>query len=263
RRGSRRRSGGHQYGLPRQEGRQTGAGAALLRDPGRAARVLSAVRLACPVPLSVKIRAGWQKGDARAFEIARIAEDCGVDALTIHPRYASQGFSGYADWALIGNVKEHSGIPVIGNGDVSDPSLALKMRQETGCDAVMIGRAAVGNPWIFDQTLRTAQGLPILHPDLPERRSLIMEHFGRLADTVGEYRAALAMRGLLLWYTRGLPHSSRFRGALVRIRDLDSLIAAMDDYFGVLAIEQECESPRMPPRRCEMEPASPMVKGGD
>ena len=119
------------------------------------------------------------------------------------------------------------------------PGDALRMREETGCDGVMIGRGAVGNPWIFRQILDMDEGREPLSPGLRERRELILEHYRLLAHAVGEHRAPYMMRGLLLRYTKGLPHSSRFRGRITRIKDFDTLAALMDDYFGILEKEAE------------------------
>lgn len=223
-------------GCPVKKVTKTGAGAALLRDPGRVAELVTRVRLACSLPLTVKIRAGWSPRDWPGLEIAQIIQDCGADAVTIHPRFATQGFSGTADWSLIGEIKSRLMIPVIGNGDVFEASHALSMKQQTGCDGVMIGRGAVGNPWIFKQTLSLEQGIPSPEPGLSERKDLIMEHFGLLCETMDEHRAARTMRGLLLWYTKGLPHSSRFRGRITQIGDLDSLVHILDDYFSLLEV---------------------------
>jgi tRNA-dihydrouridine synthase B len=225
-------------GCPAKKVAKTGAGASLLRDRKRVADIVSTVRLACPVPLTVKIRAGWSPENPVACEIARVIEDCGADAVTVHPRFATQGYSVPADWTFIGRVKEQLKIPVIGNGDITEPAHALKMRQETGCDGVMIGRGAISNPWIFKQILCSDLGLPIQKPDLSERRSFIMEHFEALSDLIGEHRAARSMRGLLLRYTKGLPLSSRFRGSINKIKDLDSLISTMDCYFSSLEGEE-------------------------
>jgi nifR3 family TIM-barrel protein len=226
-------------GCPVKKVVKTGAGASLLRDPKKVAEIVLAVRHACPLPLTVKMRAGWSPEEPSAREIAQVVEDCGADAISLHPRFATNGFSGRADWGLIGEVKERVKIPVIGNGDVQAPGQALQMRAQTGCDGVMIGRGAVGNPWIFQDILRQEQGLPVQKPDLDERRGLIMEHYRLMSRSVGEHRAALAMRGLLLWYTKGLPHSSGFRGAITRIRDLESLVWAMDNYFSAIEKAQD------------------------
>jgi nifR3 family TIM-barrel protein len=217
---------------------KTGAGGALLRSPQRVKEIVTAVRRSCQVPLTVKIRAGWSTDKSVAVETARLIEDCGANAVTIHPRFVKQGFSGKADWNIIADVKEQLKIPVIGNGDVLDPSLALQMKGQTGCDGVMIGRGAIGKPWIFKQILDMEDGRAIRQPGLHERRTLIMEHFRLLSVSIGEYRAAKTMRGLLLWYTKGLPHSSRFRGLITRIKDWNTLISALDQYFSTLEDEK-------------------------
>jgi nifR3 family TIM-barrel protein len=217
---------------------KTGAGGALLLSPQRVKEIVTAVRRSCQAPLTVKIRAGWSTDKSVAVETARLIEDCGADAVTIHPRFVKQGFSGKADWNIIADVKEQLKIPVIGNGDVLDPSLALQMKRQTGCDGVMIGRGAIGNPWIFRQTLDMEDGCAIRQPGLHERRTLIMEHFRLLSVSIGEHRAAKTMRGLLLWYTKGLPHSSRFRGLITSIKDCNTLISALDQYFSTLEDEK-------------------------
>jgi nifR3 family TIM-barrel protein len=218
-------------GCPVRKVVKTGAGAALLRDPERVKGILSAVRPACPVPLTVKIRAGWSPGKPVAAEIAALAEDLGADAVTVHPRYATQGFGEKANWDIIAQVKSRLGIPCIGNGDVCHPSHAAEMRRRTGCDGVMVGRAAVGNPWLFRQIIDLERGRPIRQPGPWERRELILAHFRRLSLSVGEGHAARRMRGLLYWYTKGLPHSSRFRGEMNTVKDRESLVRAMDAYF--------------------------------
>ncbi len=228
-------------GCPAKKVVKTGSGANLLRLPRRAKEIVTAVRRVCPVPLTVKIRAGWSPGQPVFLDMARMIEDCGADAVTIHPRFATQGFSGHADWGIIARAKEHVNIPVIGNGDVFSPAQALEMKRKTGCDGVMIARGAVGNPWIFRHTLEMAQGLEVSPPALSERRSLIMEHFRLLSLHMGEPRASKAMRGLLLRYIKGLPNSSRFRGTFSAIKSLESLVSAMDSYFS--ALEKSSDSP--------------------
>lgn len=224
-------------GCPVKKVVRTGAGASLLRNPRQAADIVCAVRVACPVPLTVKIRAGWSPQLANACEVARVLEDCGADAITVHPRFAVHGFSSAADWELIGRVKEKVNIPVLGNGDTLEPSHAFEMKRITGCDGVMIGRGAVGNPWIFKRILHMEQGKSVPAPDLSERRAQMMEHFHLLAGHMGEHRAALAMRGILLGYTKGLPHSTGLRNCMTRIRDLGSLVRTLDDYFASLSVQ--------------------------
>jgi nifR3 family TIM-barrel protein len=218
-------------GCPVKKVVKTGAGASLLKDPKKAGEIVSSVRKTCPVPLTVKIRAGWSPKKPVACEIARVIEGCGADAVIVHPRFANQGYSCKAVWELIGKVKENVKIPVIGNGDIVDPSDALDMMRLTGCDGVMIGRAAARKPWIFKQILQMEKGNPVQEPDLSERRSIIMEHYNLLYDSLDERKAALCMRGLLLRYTKGLPNSGRFRERFTKIKDLNSLVSVMDNYF--------------------------------
>ncbi len=228
-------------GCPARKVVKTGAGGALLCSPQRVEEMVTALRAVCPVPLTAKIRAGWSPELPVACNIARIIEDCGADAVTVHPRFVTQRFSGRADWTIISAVKSRIQIPVIGNGDVRTPSDALRMHQQTGCDGVMIGRAAVGNPWIFRQILEQEQGMTPGAPGLPERRRIILEHFSLLKAHMGEQKASRVMRGLLLLYTKGLPHSSRFRGAFTGIQDFETMITAMDAYFSVIgeAVEDD------------------------
>jgi tRNA-dihydrouridine synthase len=185
----------------------------------------------------VKIRAGWSPLDPVACEVAHIAEDCGADAVTVHPRFATQRFSTPADWSWIRKVKAAVKIPVIGNGDVSDATAALRMKETTGCDGVMIGRGAVRNPWIFRQIQNEQQGLPVIEPSLEDRRSFIMDHFRFLCESMSEKSAALTMRGLLISFTRGLPNSSRLRASISRIVNKETLSAISDAYFSELEEE--------------------------
>ena len=221
-------------GCPARKVIKNGSGGALLRNPSAIGRMVRAVRKVCTVPLTVKIRAGWSSEEANFPEVTSILEDCGVDAVTVHPRFVKQGFSGRADWRIIREIKERLTIPVIGNGDVSRPEMALQMRKETGCDGVMIGRGALGNPWIFRQILDLENGLDPQPPDLLERKKIIRLHFTLLSRMMGETVAAKMMRAQLLWYTKGLPHSSRFRGAFTGIKDIDSMMTALNHYFDAL-----------------------------
>ncbi|MEN6621981.1 MAG: tRNA dihydrouridine synthase DusB, partial [Smithella sp.] len=136
-------------GCPVKKVVKTGAGATLMKDPNLVARIVAAVKKAIPVPVTVKIRSGWNRSSINAVEIARIAEDSGANAVTVHARTADQGYSGTADWQVIASVKEALRIPVIGNGDIWHPQDAVRMIEQTSCDIVMVGRGALGNPWIF------------------------------------------------------------------------------------------------------------------
>ena len=224
-------------GCPVKKVVKTGAGAALLRDKSKIAAILQAVRKSCPLPVTAKIRSGWSPLDPVACEVAHIAEDCGADGITIHPRFATQSFSVPADWSWIKKVKEKVKIPVTGNGDVFDAPAALRMKAETGCDGVMIGRGAIRNPWIFRQIQNLEQGIPVAEPGVEDRKSFVMDHFSFLCGTMSEKNAALTMRGILISFTKGLPNSSRLRGNVSRIVNKETLYAITSNYFSELEAE--------------------------
>jgi nifR3 family TIM-barrel protein len=224
-------------GCPVKKVVKTGAGAALLRDRPKIAAIIQAVRKSCPLPLTVKIRTGWSPSDPVACEAAHIAEDCGADGITVHPRFATQTFSTPAVWSWIKKVRETIKIPVIGNGDVFDASAALRMKAGTGCDGVMIGRGAVRNPWIFGQILNRQKGLPVPEPSIEDRKSFIMDHFRCLCESMNEKNAALTMRGLLTSFTKGLPHSSRLRASVSQIVNKETLFSITDTYFSEVEAE--------------------------
>jgi tRNA-dihydrouridine synthase B len=219
-------------GCPAKKVVKTGSGAALMREPQKIAEILTAVRRSIPVPLTVKIRAGWSPQEANAVEIAKVIEGCGADGICIHPRFASQGFLGKADWTLIRRMKEMIKIPVIGNGDVHTPSLALQMRSDTNCDGVMIGRAALSNPWIFKQTLELEQRGSFTMPGILDKQCLIERHYELLIGYLGERRATQLMRGLLLLYTKGLPNRGFLKGLIPELDGKKRLLTAVYEYFG-------------------------------
>lgn len=213
---------------------KTRSGVALMRTPERAEAVLKAVRDAVAIPLTIKIRTGWETSGAQAFTIARIAEACGVDAVAVHPRTATQGFGGRADWALIRAVKAAVGIPVIGNGDVVAAEDALRMLDETGCDAVMIGRAAIGNPWIFSQVNALLAGGTPGCPDIEERRAVMVRFLRASVRHMGETQACMTMRSRLAWFVKGLPNASRFREAVKRVSTEAEALAHIHGYMDFL-----------------------------
>ncbi|MDD3991241.1 MAG: tRNA dihydrouridine synthase DusB [Desulfobacteraceae bacterium] len=217
---------------------KTGAGVALMRDPRRAEAVLKAVRRAVSIPLTVKMRSGWTVSGEQALEIATIAEGCGVDAVIIHPRTAGQGFSGHADWPLIGRIRERTGIPVVGNGDIVTPEDGLRMRRETGCAAVMIGRAAMGNPWIFGQ-IDALWATGAHRPVTPAQRRLAMHRY--VSATVAEYGETVGcrlLRSRLGWFVRGLRGGSRFRERIKHLEGEAEALAVIDGFFDVTAAGQ-------------------------
>ena len=193
---------------------KSNSGSALMKDPPLARGLLQAVRAAVDIPLTIKIRSGWDSSGQQALEIARMAQDCGVDAVAIHPRTATQGFRGEADWSIIAAVKKALAIPVIGNGDVTEPADALRMLEETGCDGVMVGRAAIGNPMIFDQILAFYEGRPAHAPDDAQRIGMMRDYLRDSVRYLGEERACRMMRSRLCWFVKGMRNAGQFRNAI-------------------------------------------------
>jgi tRNA-dihydrouridine synthase B len=218
-------------GCPVKKVAKTGSGASLMRDPERAAAVLRAVRKASTLPLTVKIRAGWNARQVNAIEIGQIAEECGVDAVILHPRTADQGFGGRSDWKLIAALKERLRIPVIGSGDIRCPGDAVRMLSETGCDGIMVGRGALGNPWLIGNILSHLSGTETALPSLCQREEIIRRHLTLATDFYGEEIGTRDFRKHLLWYTKGLRDGARFRQAAGRISDRDSAWKVLRDFF--------------------------------
>ena len=193
---------------------KTGSGAALMRTPDLAEALLKAVRRTIRIPLTIKIRSGWDASGEQALQISRIAEECGVDAIAVHPRTARQLFGGRADWSIIAAVKNTVSIPVIGNGDIWSAADAVRMLDETGCDGVMIGRKAIGNPFIFTSVLARINGEKDAEEDLGLRFDLMVRYLSASVKYIGEEHACRMMRSRLGWFTRGMHKSSRFREAI-------------------------------------------------
>jgi nifR3 family TIM-barrel protein len=214
-----------------------GAGAALMKEPEKVRLILQAVRRATSLPLTVKIRSGWSAADRNAPEIARIVEGEGADAIAVHPRTASQGFSGRADWAVITEVKAALKIPVIGNGDVETPQDVSAMLGQTGCDGVMIGRSALGNPWIFRNALRVLAGENVEPAPDEEKKQLIGEQLEMSVELYGEESGVKNFRKHLFWYTRGLRGSATFRKEAGTITGKDNVLEKVSAYFETLADE--------------------------
>ena len=197
---------------------KTGAGVALMREPELAEDIITAVRRSIRIPLTIKIRSGWSASAEQATQIAEIAEHCGVDAIAIHPRTASQGFRGISNWEVIARLKNQLKIPVVGNGDIRLAEDAEKMKAQTGCDAVMVGRRAIGFPWIFSQIKDLFDGRQPREPGLSERFDW-MEDYARISVKVmGEELACRLLRSRLCWFVKGLPHNAKFRESITTLQ---------------------------------------------
>ncbi len=210
-----------------------GEGSALMREPKRAEAILAALVKAVDKPVTVKIRKGFDAAHCNAVEIAKIAESCGVAAIAVHGRTRSQLYSGRADWDCIRQVKEAVKIPVIGNGDVDSPQAARTMLEQTGCDGIMVGRAAQGNPWIFRDIISFLErGVVPEPPDNAEKKRVVLEHVQLQLQYKKEYTAVREMRKHLAWYTVGMPYSSRFRQTIQTMGTYAELLAGIEDIFG-------------------------------
>lgn len=218
---------------------KTGSGVALMRDPNRAKKLLKAVRKAISIPLTIKVRSGWDKSGDQAVNMAAIAQDCGVDAIAVHPRTASQGFSGYADWDVIAAVKQRVSIPVIGNGDINSADDAVRMLEQTGCDAIMIGRRAIGYPWIFSEILSRLNGCSFPVVDLSHRFELMNRYLKASTTYLGEELTCRMMRSRLCWFVKGMRHSKSFRETIKHLSSEKEAVEIIRSYQQSLLQEIE------------------------
>jgi tRNA-dihydrouridine synthase B len=205
---------------------KNGDGCALMRDPKKAETIIRALVDAIEKPVTVKIRLGWDAAHINAVEVAQMAENAGASAVAVHGRTRDQYYAGKADWEQIARVKENVSIPVIGNGDITGPQEAARMFAETGCDAVMIGRAARGNPWIFAQTaayLRDGTILP--DPTSKERIDMAFAHIAKAVAFYGERVACLEMKKHAAWYVRHIPGAASLRRKIFTAGSIDELKA--------------------------------------
>lgn len=223
---------------------KTGSGAALLKDPDQAEAIVKAVVRAVKVPVTVKVRAGWDYSQFAAPDLARRFQDAGAQMITLHARFAKQGFEGEADWRLIGELREAVTVPLIGNGDVKTPDDALKMLRETGCDGVMVGRAAISNPWALNRIRAAMMREPEpAEPTLATRISVAMEHLRSMVEyetaadpgpPSPELRACRALRGQIPMYIKGYPGAAQARERLTRCSSVDEFEEVLADFVATL-----------------------------
>jgi len=205
-------------------------GSALLRETKLLEEILKTIRAAASIPFTIKIRAGWSESEIVALQVGKMAEDLGVEAITLHPRTRVQGFAGKADWTIISQLKAHLRIPVIGNGDIVTPEDALRMRAETGCDGVMIGRGALSNPWIFRQIHEIENGLPVTQPNVADKYHLIKSYFQLLFEE--EIPGAIGkMKQFASWFTHAIPFGASLRKSIYESTSESEVMGRIEEFF--------------------------------
>jgi tRNA-dihydrouridine synthase B len=216
---------------------KNGEGSALMRNPALAYDIIRAVVKAIDQPVTVKIRKGWDEHCVNAVEMARMAEQAGAMAIAVHGRTREQFYAGRADWQIIAQVKDAVSIPVIGNGDIRSPQDAKSMMEMTGCDAVMIGRAAQGNPWIFPATIHyLATGNLLAQPSASDKMDIFWHHFEMLIENKGVYTAVREMRKHAAWYTKGYPHAAKYRVLFNHVETVEEFRAVFAKIIRDLAV---------------------------
>ncbi len=206
------------------------AGSALLKDPIKIYDIVSSVVSSVSVPVTVKIRSGWDSKHINAVEVAKIVEKAGASAICVHPRTRSQGYSGKADWNIIKEVKQSVSIPVIGNGDIKCPEDAKKMIDETNCDAVMIGRGVLGNPWLIRNTVSYLDGGEITLPSINDRIDMCLKHLELLKSLKSEKVACLEIRNHISWYFKGICGANELKNKVYQTSNIHDIILLLNEF---------------------------------
>lgn len=206
------------------------AGSALLKDSKKIYEIVSAVVSAVSVPVTVKIRSGWDNNHINAIEVAKVIEKAGASAICVHPRTRSQGYSGKADWSIIKEVKNAVSIPVIGNGDIKRPEDVKRMLDETGCDAVMIGRGVLGNPWLIRNSINYLEGKPLISISLKDRVDMCLKHLEYLKELKNDKLACLEIRNHISWYFKGIKGCNELKNKVYQTTNIRDIISLLNEF---------------------------------
>ena len=206
------------------------AGAALLKDLNKIYEIVYSVVQAVNVPVTVKIRSGWDKNHINAVEVAKTAEKAGASAICVHPRTRSQGYSGTAEWNIIKQVKENVSIPVIGNGDIKTPGDAKRMLDETNCDAVMIGRGVLGNPWLIKNTINYLEGKDLINVSINDRVDMCLKHLDLLCSFKSKKLASLEIRNHIAWYFKGIKGANILKNKIYQTTNIHDIILLLNEF---------------------------------